>query len=56
MSTDLRALFTLLGDVFEERFGLTAAEGSELRRGMHQELEEHRSTIRFAIAFGRKPP
>ncbi len=55
MASDVRALFTLLADAFEARFAVPVAESRQLVRTMLTELEHHRSSLAFAVAFGRKP-
>jgi SAM-dependent methyltransferase len=54
LATDLRSLFTILTDVFVDRLGVTAAECHGHLRAMARELEEHRSTITLAVAYGRR--
>lgn len=55
MATALRTLFTVLADQFAERFGVSTLESAELRRSMLREMEEQRSTLAVAVAFGRRP-
>jgi hypothetical protein len=43
-----------LSDVYQARFGVSAAECQELIRAAWREWEELHSTCAFAIAYGRK--
>ena len=54
MASDFRAGATRMCDVFQARFGLSAAECQDLLARMPQEWEEVRSALSFAFAFGRK--
>ncbi len=55
LGSDVRAMFTRLGTHFEAHYGVSGAECQDLVRQMHAELDEHRTTWSFALAFGRRP-
>jgi len=54
MATDLRAAFTRTCEVLHRLSRLSIQEGMELVQRVTTELEEHRTTITVAVAYGRK--
>lgn len=55
MASDLRALFTRLGPVFQAQFGVGDDEIRGLVSTSLQELDQYRTVLTFSVGIGQKP-
>jgi hypothetical protein len=56
LASDVRAAFTRLSDIFEEKFDTPREDCLDLIRTMQLECDRYESKVNLTIAFGMKAP